>query len=126
MGVRKRAKPACEHPSSLRFLKNYIQPHDGSQLRYHDSTPEASRQLSVFLSPMSQSIDEYIQRDRKSEDGQPSNRQKPPITCALERFCLFGYGYHIQRLSDELGIELESETGALFEQVKAGRICKKT
>ena len=68
-------------------------------MRYHDSTPEASRQLVVFLSSTPQNVDEYSQRDRKGEDGQPGKRQQPPITCALERFCVFGYGDHIRRLA---------------------------
>jgi hypothetical protein len=32
----------------------------------------------------------------------------------------------VQVLGEELGIEPEPETMALFEQIKAGRICKKT
>jgi len=32
----------------------------------------------------------------------------------------------VQVLGEELGIEPEPETVALFEQIKAGRICKKT
>jgi len=36
------------------------------------------------------------------------------------------YGICRRGLADELGIEPEPETVALFEQIKAGRICKKT
>jgi len=36
------------------------------------------------------------------------------------------YGICRRSLVDELGIEPEPETVAMFEQIKAGRICKKT
>ncbi|MCJ7584296.1 MAG: hypothetical protein MUO30_05945 [Anaerolineales bacterium] len=55
--------------------------------------------MPVFLSSTPQNVDEYSQRDRKGENGQPGKRQKPPIPCALERFCLSGYGDTIRRLA---------------------------
>jgi hypothetical protein len=39
---------------------------------------------------------------------------------------LFSARFEVQVLGEELGIEQEPETVALFEQIKAGRICKKT